>query len=76
VRLAPVLGALLGWLGLAHLVVGLAAGFVIGGVGPLVLLVAGRVGLKSSIAYGPAMCLGVWVAIVGTSRILTWLLGG
>lgn len=76
VRLAPVLGALLGWLGLGHLVVGLAAGFVIGGIGAIVLLVGGRVGLKSSIAYGPAMCLGVWVAVVGTSRILTWLIGG
>ena len=76
VRLAPVLGALLGWLGVGHLAVGIAAGFVIGGIGAVALLVGGRAGLKSSIAYGPAMCLGVWVAVVGTSRILTWLLGG
>ena len=43
----------------AHLVVGLAAGFLVGGVAAIALLVGGRVGLKSSIAYGPAMCLGV-----------------
>ena len=76
VRLAPVIGALLGWLSLAHLTVGLMAGFLIGGLGALALLVLGRAGLKTSIAYGPAMCLGAWVAIASTSRILTWLAGG
>lgn len=76
VRLAPVIGALLGWLSPAHLVAGLMAGFVIGGLAAVALLVLGRVGLKTSIAYGPAMCLGAWVAIGGTSRILTWLVGG
>jgi leader peptidase (prepilin peptidase)/N-methyltransferase len=76
VRLAPVIGALLGWLSPAHLAVGLMAGFLIGGLGAVALLVLGRAGLKTSIAYGPAMCLGAWVAIVLTSRILTWLMGG
>ena len=76
VRLAPVIGALLGWLSLAHLALGLMAGFLIGGLGAVVLLVLGRAGLKTSIAYGPAMCLGAWVAIVGMSRILTWVVGG
>lgn len=76
IRLAPVIGALLGWLGVAHLVLGIAAGFLIGGLTAIVLLAGRRVGLKSSIAYGPAMCLGAWVAIGGTSRILTWLIGG
>ena len=52
------------------------AGFLIGGLGAVVLLVLGRAGLKTSIAYGPAMCLGAWVAIVGMSRILTWVVGG
>jgi leader peptidase (prepilin peptidase)/N-methyltransferase len=76
VRLAPVIGALLGWLSLAHVVVGLMAGFLIGGLAAIALLLLGRVGLKTSIAYGPAMCLGAWVAIGATSRILTWLAGG
>ena len=52
------------------------AGFLVGGVAAIALLVLGRAGLKTSIAYGPAMCLGGWVAIGGTSRILTWLAGG
>jgi leader peptidase (prepilin peptidase)/N-methyltransferase len=76
VRLAPVIGALIGWLSLAHLAVGLMAGFLIGGLGAIALLVLGRAGLKTSIAYGPAMCLGAWVAIVATSRILTWVTAG
>jgi leader peptidase (prepilin peptidase)/N-methyltransferase len=76
VRLAPVIGAVLGWLGVAHLVIGMAAGFLIGGVGAVVLLVLGRAGRKTHIAYGPAMCLGAWVAIAFSARILTWLAGG
>jgi leader peptidase (prepilin peptidase) / N-methyltransferase len=76
VRLAPVIGGLLGWLGAGHLFVGLLGGFLVGGLGAVALLALRRVGLRSSIAYGPAMCLGAWLAIGFTSRILTWLAGG
>ncbi len=76
VRLAPLIGAVLGWLGPAHLVLGMSAGFLIGGVGAVVLLVLGRAGRKTHIAYGPAMCLGAWVAIAFTDQIMTVLSGG
>jgi len=76
VRLAPVIGGLLGWLGAGQLFVGLLGGFLVGGLGAVALLALRRVGLRSSIAYGPAMCLGAWLAIGFTSRILTWLVGG
>lgn len=76
VRLAPLIGALLGWLGVAEVVLGMASGFLVGGLAAVALLLLGRAGLKTSIAYGPAMCIGAWVAIAGTSRIMTWLLGG
>jgi leader peptidase (prepilin peptidase) / N-methyltransferase len=76
VRLAPVIGGLLGWLGPGHVAVGLFVGFLVGGLAAVALLALRRVGLRSSIAYGPAMCLGAWVAIGFTSRILTWLVGG
>lgn len=76
VRLAPVIGGLLGWLGAGHLFVGLLAGFLVGGLGAVALLALRRVGLRSSIAYGPAMCLGAWLAIGFTSRIMTWLAAG
>ena len=74
IRLAPVIGALLGFLGTAELIVGLLGGFLVGGVAAFALLVLGRAGLKSSIAYGPAMCLGAWGAVLGTDRILTAML--
>ena len=46
VRLAPVIGALLGWLGLGPFVVGLMAGFFVGGVAAIALLALRRVGLR------------------------------
>jgi leader peptidase (prepilin peptidase)/N-methyltransferase len=76
VRLAPLIGALLGWLGPGHLVIGMSAGFLLGGAAAVVLLVLGRAGRKTHIAYGPAMCLGAWVSIAASDRILTWLAGG
>ena len=77
VRLAPVIGALLGWLGAGQLVVGLMARLPRrAACAAVALLVLRRVGLRSSIAYGPAMCLGAWLGIGFTSRILTWLVGG
>ena len=42
VRLAPLIGALLGWLGVAELVTGIAAGFLVGGLAAVLLLVLGR----------------------------------
>ena len=76
VRLAPVLAALLGWLGLGELAVGIAAGFLVGGVQALVLLVTGRARAKSAMAFGPAMLTGAIIGVGETSRIATWLLGG
>ena len=75
VRLAPLIGAVLGWLGPGPLVIGMAAGFLIGGVGAALLLVLGRAGRKTHIAYGPAMCLGAWVGIAFTAQIMTVLTG-
>ncbi|MGL4745318.1 MAG: prepilin peptidase [Dermatophilaceae bacterium] len=76
VRLAPLIGGLLGFLGLQHVLVGMAAGFLVGGLAAASMLVLRRVGLKTLIAYGPAMCLGAWVAVAGTSRIVAALAGG
>src|SRR5699024_11115008 len=58
VKLSGPLGAFLGWLGWPAVVAGTLAAFVINAVIALVLLAAGRVGLKSGIAFGPAMVVG------------------
>lgn len=64
VKLAGVLGLLLGWLGWGPVLVSVLAAFVTGGVIALVLLVVGRVSRSSHIAFGPSMILGAWVALM------------
>ncbi len=61
VKLAGVLGALLGWWGWSEAVVGLLSGFVLGGIGAGVLLLARRVDRHGAIAFGPAMLIGAYL---------------
>jgi leader peptidase (prepilin peptidase)/N-methyltransferase len=63
VKLAGLIGLVLGWLGVPHLLLGALAGFLVGGVVGLVLLVGRRVGLRSHIAFGPSMLVGAFLAI-------------
>ncbi len=76
VRLAPLIGAVLGFLGLGQVVIGMGAGFLIGGIAAVALLVTRRAGAKTPFAYGPSMCLGAWVSIALAPRIVTGLAGG
>jgi len=64
VKLAGVLGLLLGWLGWSPAVVSVFAAFVIGGVIAVILLLAGRASRSSHVAFGPSMILGAWVAVM------------
>jgi leader peptidase (prepilin peptidase)/N-methyltransferase len=70
VKLAGLIGLVLGWLGLSEMVVGLLAGFVVGGLTAVLFLVGRRVGLRSHIAYGPAMLVGAFISL-GVSYQLT-----
>jgi leader peptidase (prepilin peptidase)/N-methyltransferase len=63
VKLSGLIGLTLGWLGLGTALLGLLAGFVAGGVIALVMLVAQRAGLRSHIAFGPAMLIGALLAL-------------
>ncbi len=58
VALAPVLGLLLGWAGWGPSVVGLAAGFLLGGAVGMLLLASGRVGRGAKVAHGPFLLGG------------------
>jgi leader peptidase (prepilin peptidase) / N-methyltransferase len=71
VKLAGVLGLLLGWLGWGPVIVSVLAAFVIGGVIALFLLVARRVSRSSQMAFGPSMILGAWVALMFPVQVLT-----
>jgi len=71
VKLAGVLGLLLGWLGWGPVIVSALAAFVIGGVIALVLLLTRRASRSSHIAFGPSMILGAWVALMFPVHVLT-----
>lgn len=75
VQLAPTVGLLLGWLSVGHVIVGMMAAFVLGGVGALFLLLSGRAGRTSAMAFGPFMCAGVFVAAAWTDDVLGGLIG-
>ena len=71
VKLAGVLGLLLGWVGWSPAIVSVLAAFVIGGVIALILLLARRASRSSHIAFGPSMILGAWVALVFPVMVIT-----
>ena len=71
VKLAGVLGLLLGWLGWGPAIVSVLAAFVIGGLMALILLLLRRASRSSSIAFGPSMILGAWVALMFPVVLIT-----
>jgi prepilin signal peptidase PulO-like enzyme (type II secretory pathway) len=64
VKLSGVLGLYLGWLGLAAWWFGTLAGFVLGGLYAVVLLVTRRGSRKSEIPFGPFMLAGALAGIL------------
>lgn len=60
VKLAAVIGLATGY---PHVVPALFLGVLLGGLASLVLLSAGRIGLKSYIAYAPYLCLGALIVL-------------
>ena len=71
VKLAGVLGLLLGWLGWGPAIVSVFAAFITGGVIALAQLLTGRASRSSQIAFGPAMILGAWVALMLPLQTIT-----
>lgn len=71
VKLGALLGLWLGWLGWQAVVVGVLAGFVVGGVVGLALIAVRRADRRSAIAFGPWMLLGAAIATaVPTGAVL------
>ena len=64
VKLAPSLGATLGWVGVGTAFAGLIVAFVLGGVVSLLLLMTKRVQRRTAIPFGPFLLLGAAVTIV------------
>jgi leader peptidase (prepilin peptidase)/N-methyltransferase len=69
IKLAALMGAFLGWPGIA---VGVFAGVMIGGVFGIGLLATGRRGRKDAIPFGPALAAGAVVALFWGGAIARW----
>ncbi len=69
VKLAGVLGLLLGWLGWAPLIVGAFSAFLLGGLIGAMLMIGGRATRKSRIPFGPFMLAGAAVGVFAGTGI-------
>ena len=74
VKLAPVLGAALGWLGVGIAIFGLVLAFAIGAVVGVIALASRRSGWHQRIAFGPFLLAGALVAVLAGERIVSWYL--
>jgi leader peptidase (prepilin peptidase)/N-methyltransferase len=72
VKLAPLLGFYLGWLGWSSVLIGAFAGFLLGGVVGVALLTARAATRKSRIAFGPFMLAGVFLAVFAAAPLANW----
>ncbi len=69
VKLAGIVGAVLGYLSYSALIVGAFAAFLLGGLASVLLLLLRRANRKSAIPFGPAMFGGAAVAIFATGPV-------
>lgn len=69
VKLAPVLGLMLGGLGE---LVALSAAFLLGATVGLLLIAFGRAKLKSAVPFGPFLIVGWWIVLIWGPQLVTW----
>ncbi len=75
VKLAGVIGIVLGWVGWGPLVVGAFAAFVFGGVFGVALLLMRRATRTTAVPFGPWMILGAWTGILVGEQVAGGYLG-
>jgi leader peptidase (prepilin peptidase)/N-methyltransferase len=69
VKLAGVVGGMLGYLSWGALLVGAFGAFVLGSIVGVGLMMRGSADRKSAVPFGPFMLLGAWVSILGASGL-------
>jgi leader peptidase (prepilin peptidase) / N-methyltransferase len=74
VKLAALIGLVLGSLGLRFVGVAAGAAIALGGVGGLIALLMGR-GRKSKIPFGPYLAAGAVIAGLWGEEIAAWYIG-
>lgn len=73
VKLAGLLGLALGWFGWQSVLIGMYAGFLVGGLYALFLLLTRQVERKGQLAFGPPMMVGALLALVlAPDALSTW----
>ncbi|MEU4694314.1 prepilin peptidase [Actinoplanes sp. NPDC023714] len=72
VKLAPLLGFYLGWLGWDAVMIGAFAGFLLGGLVGAVLLALKLASRKSRIPFGPYMLAGAFLAVFAAAPVGSW----
>ncbi|MCB1273653.1 MAG: prepilin peptidase [Leucobacter sp.] len=70
VKLAPLVGAALGFVGWGALVIGAFAGFLVGAVVGLVLIALKRATRKTGVPFGPSMLAGAVVGVLWGESLL------
>jgi leader peptidase (prepilin peptidase)/N-methyltransferase len=75
VKLAGLLGLFLGWLGWGEVLVGVFAGFLLGGLAGVALLVTRRGGRRTAVPFGPAMLAGALLALFVAGPVVAWYSG-
>lgn len=75
VKLAPLVGVALAFVGWDGLIVGAFAGFLIGAVWGLALIALRRANRKAAVPFGPFMLLGAWIGILAGPAVARSYLG-
>lgn len=74
VKLSPLIGMYTAFSSWPVFTLAIVLGFLIGGVASLLLLISRLKGLREHFAFGPAMVVGAYVALLFGSPILEWYL--
>jgi len=64
VKLGALIALFSGWIGYAAAAMAIAAGFAVGGLVALGLVLSRRRGLRDAIPMGPALLVGAWLVMV------------
>ncbi len=64
VKLAALVGVLLGWVGWSAVLLGVVAAFLAAGVVAIVLLAARRATRSTRIPFGPFLVIGTWIGVL------------
>ena len=74
IKLTAVMGFYLGW---KRMLAGVYISFLIGGIQAVYILIGNRSRNEkiTHIAFGPALCLGIWIAMLWGNDLISWYYG-